>query len=174
MKKYYQINQFINALEVRLIGPDNKQVGIVSKFEALKMAREAELDLVLITQHAKPPIAKIIDFKKFKYQEQRKDRASRKGVHKVDTKQIIYTPYVAEHDFQVGVRKAQRWLKEGNSVKVIIKFVGRQITHKEFGYNLINKFAKTVEEAAKQEGVIKFERRTLTATFIPSAVKKLS
>ncbi len=171
MKRYYKINQFINAAQIRLIGPDNKQIGVVTKEEALKMARDAEMDLVAVAENAKPPVCKIIEFKKFKYQEQRKERQAKKGVKRVDTKQIMYTPFIAENDYKVGVNRALRWFKEGNRVKVIVKFVGRQITKRDFGFNLINRFAKEVETVAKMEVVPKFERRMLGTTFSPVQIK---
>ncbi len=167
MKKFYKINQFINTATVRLIGPDNKQIGVVTREEALKMAKEAEMDLVAVAENAKPPVCKIIEFKKFKYQEQRKERQAKKGIRRVDTKQIIYTPFIGENDYKVGMNRALRWFKEGNRVKVIVKFVGRQITKKEFGFNLINRFAKEVEGIAKIEAMPKFERKTLGSIFSP-------
>ncbi len=168
MKKFYRINQFITAPQVRLIGPDNKQIGVLTRDEALAKAREMELDLVEVAGNANPPVVRIIEFKKFRYLEQKKERAAKKGVKKIDTKQIIYTPFIAENDFKTGVKKAEKWLKNGDHVKVIVKFVGRQITKKDFGFNLINKFKTETQEFAKQEGPAKFEKKTLTATFSPT------
>lgn len=167
MRKFYRINQFINSPTIRLIGPDNKQIGVLTKEEALARARELEMDLVEVAGNANPPVCRIIEFKKFRYLEQKKDRTAKKGIKKIDTKQIVYTPFIAENDFNTGVKKAARWLKDGDRVKVIVKFVGRQITKKDFGFNLINKFKTETQEYAKIEGVPKFERKTLAATFIP-------
>jgi translation initiation factor IF-3 len=167
MRKFYRINQFINSPTVRLIGPDNKQIGVLTRDEALAKAREMDLDLVEVAGGANPPVVRIIEFKKFRYLEQKRDRTAKKGIKKIDTKQIIYTPFIAENDFQTGVKKATKWLKEGNHVKVIVKFVGRQITKKEFGFNLIEKFKKETAEFAKMESYPKFERKTLAATFDP-------
>lgn len=172
MRKFYRINQYINAKEIRLIGPDNKQIGVLTKEEALAKAREMEMDLVEVAGNANPPVCRIIEFKKFKYQEQKKDRQAKKGAHKIDTKQITYTPFIAENDFHTGVKKAERWLKTGDHVKVIIKFVGRQITRKEFGFSLMNKFKTETAEFAKMDSYPKFERKMLEATFSPIVVKK--
>lgn len=172
MKKFYRINQYINAREVRLIGPDNKQIGIVGKDEALRLANEAGMDLVAVSEHANPPVCKIIEFKKYKYQEQKKERLARRGVKRVDTKQIMLTPFIAEGDYKTNLNKALKWFAENNRVKVIVKFVGRQITKKEFGFNLINKFVKDTEEIAKMDGFPKFERKMLGATFNPIVSKK--
>ena len=172
MRKIYRINQFISAAQVRLIGQDNKQIGVVDKFKALEMAREQGLDLVEVASHAQPPVARIIDFKKFKYQEAKKEQAAKKGIKRVETKQIILTPFIAEGDYRTNLNKALKWFAEQNRVKVIVKFVGRQITRKEFGFNLINKFAKDVEEKAKKEGFPKMERKMLWAMFTPITTKK--
>lgn len=173
MKRFYKINQYINAREVRLIGPDNKQIGVVTRDEALRMANEAGMDLVAVAENANPPVCKIIEFKKYKYQEQKKERQARRGVKRVDTKQIMLTPFIAEGDYKTNLNKAIKWFSEQNRVKVIVKFVGRQITRKEFGFNLINRFVKEVEGKAKMDGVPKFERKMLVAIFNPMVGKKL-
>lgn len=172
MRKFYRINQYINSPTVRLIGPDNKQIGVLTRDEALAKARELELDLVEVAGGASPPVCRIIEFKKFRYLEQKKERAARKGIKKIDTKQIIYTPFIAENDFKTGVKKAERWLHDGDHVKVIVKFVGRQITKKDFGFSLIEKFKKETADFAKIESMPKFERRTLVAIFNPIGTKK--
>lgn len=172
MKKFYRINQFIQAPEVRLIGLDNKQIGILPIRTALDKAAEAGQDLVEITNKINPPICRIIDFKKFKYQEAKKERQNKKGIKKIEVKQIYFTPYTGKNDYQIGVNKSRRWLEEGNKVKSIVKFVGRQVTKKEFGYALLNNFIKDLEEISQVEQAPKFERQNIMSCILVAGGKK--
>ena len=161
--KYYRINYQIPANELRLLDETGKQIGVLSKIEALQKARELGLDIVEISANAKPPVAKLIDYKKFKYQEAKKERESRKNVRNVGIKEVRLRPFIGQHDFDTRIKQATEWLSDGNQVKVNVIFKGREITHREFGFEMMTKFitamgqVKVVREAH-------FEGKILSAT----------
>jgi len=163
--KIYRINYQITSPQIRLLDEDGKQIGIVSKIEALQKARELGLDVVEITEKATPPVAKLIDYKKFKYQEAKKDRESKKSQKNVGVKELRMRPFIGQHDFDTRAEQAKSWLAEGNQVKINVTFKGREITRKEFGFAVIKRFieacgtVRTVREAH-------MEGRILSATII--------
>jgi translation initiation factor IF-3 len=161
--KFYRINYQIPAQELRLLDETGKQIGIVSKIEALQKARELDLDIVEISANAKPPVAKLIDYKKFKYQESKKEQESKKNAKNVGVKELRIRPFIGQHDFDTRVKQAKDWLVEGNQVKINVIFKGREITRKEFGFDVLNKFVK----AAGEVKIVRephFEGKVLTAT----------
>jgi translation initiation factor IF-3 len=145
--KHYRLNYQITSAEVRLLAEDGKQIGVVSKIEALQKAQELGLDIVEIASNAKPPVAKLIDFKKFKYQEAKKERESKKSQKNVGVKEIRLRPFIGEHDFETRRKKAEGFLKEGNQVKIVVMFRGREITRKEFGFDVMKRFIAAMPEA---------------------------
>ncbi|MFC1653522.1 translation initiation factor IF-3 [Patescibacteria group bacterium] len=150
-KKFYQLNQYIKAEELRVVDQDGGQVGVLKKQEALNRAREAGLDLVVVAEKAKPPVAKIVEFAKFKYQQQQKEAAGRKKAKTVDIKEVRFTPFIAEGDYNQRIKKARKFLEGRDKVRLTVKFVGRQITRKEFGKNLLEKAVAELEDIAKVE-----------------------
>ncbi|OGG30418.1 translation initiation factor IF-3 [Candidatus Gottesmanbacteria bacterium RIFCSPLOWO2_01_FULL_46_9] len=124
---------------MRLLDEDGKQIGVVSKLEALQRAKELNIDVVEVAAKANPPVAKLIDFKKFKYQEAKKEREARKSQKNVGVKEIRLRPFIGQHDFETRVAKAQEFLKDGNQVKIVVFFRGREITRKEFGFGVMKK-----------------------------------
>jgi len=130
---------------VRLLDEDGKQIGVVSKLEALQKAKELGIDVVEIAANAKPPVAKLIDFKKFKYQEAKKERESRKNQKNVGIKEIRLRPFTGAHDFNTRVIQANNFLEDGNQVKVSVFFRGREIIRKEFGYEMMKRFTGALE-----------------------------
>jgi translation initiation factor IF-3 len=171
-KKYYKINQYITAPEIRLIDEEAKQIGIMPIAEARTMAAESGLDLVEIASLAKPPVVKLIEFAKFKYQESKKLKAEKRGIKGGDTKEIQMTPFISDNDYDTGIKKAQRFLTTGNKVKLSIKFQGRQIQRKEFGYNLITKFQTDLKDFGSPEGEAKLLGKRLLFTISPNTKKK--
>lgn len=167
MRRFYRINQYIQAKEVRVIDESGKQIGIFSKDEALFKARQKGLDLVEVAPNANPPVCKIIDFKKFKYLENKKQRAGKKKGVKQDTKEVRFTPFIAQNDFNIRIEKTKEFLKEGNKVRLTVKFVGRQITRKQFGYELLKKAIEQLKEFANVEGEPKWQGRLLTINLSP-------
>ncbi|GIW64906.1 MAG: translation initiation factor IF-3 [Patescibacteria group bacterium] len=145
-KKYYEINYQINADNLRVINEKGEQVGVMSKNEALKKAQELGLDLVLIAPHAQPPVAKIIDFKKFLYQEEKKAKEAKKGVKKSITKDINLGLFIAEGDLLRLVEKGKEFLADGNQLRINLTLKGREIAKKQMAFDLINKFLRLLGE----------------------------
>lgn len=171
-KRFYRLNYNIAAVEVRLLSEDGKQIGVVTKEEALRRARELGVDLVEIAGNAKPPVCKLIDFKKFKYQESKREREIRKKAKEVILKEIRLRPFIAEHDFQVRVQRGREFLDDGDRLKVVVAFFGREITRKEFGFEILKRFLESVNDIGDQERPPKFEGKTLVAYFSPNKAKK--
>ena len=168
--KFYRINYQITAAEVRLIDEKGSQIGIKEKVEALKLAQSENKDLVEIGPNARPPVVKIIDFKKFKYLEAKKERESKKKTKNVSVKEVRFSPFIGEHDFLTRIGQAQEFLKDGNQLKITVPFRGREITKKEFGQKII---AKAIEKLSPVAKVIKqpyFEGRVLGSILVPNKI----
>lgn len=171
-RKFYRVNERIYAPNLRVLDTEGKQIGILSRNEALAKAKEAELDLVEIAPQAKPPVAKIIDFKKFLYQEEKKRREEKRKAKVSETKEVRLGPFMNEHDLQVMVRRAREFLEAGNKVKLVVMFAGRQITHPEFGEKIIIKTVNELSEVSKVEKEKHFEGRRLISILSPERKKK--
>lgn len=167
MDKHYKLNQAINFPELRIIGPDEKQIGVLSRDEALAKAAELKMDLVLITDKAKPPIARIIDFNKFKYQQIRKERQGKKKDKSGDQKEIRFTPFIAQKDFDTRIERIKELLKAGHKVKLTVKFTGRQITRKDFGDAILNRASQALVADGTQESQPKMQGKLLWAIISP-------
>ena len=148
------------------------QLGVLPLQEALFKARQKNLDLVEVASNAKPPVCKLINFKKFKYQEDKKQRQGKKGTKKQELKEIRFTPFIAKNDFKIRIKRAQGFLKEGNKVRLTVRFLGRQITRKAFGYQLLIKANDALKEISKVESESKFQGRMLMMTLAPIQQKK--
>ncbi len=152
------INDEINASEIRLIGNDGAQLGIVSSKDALKMALNEDLDLVMIAPQATPPVCKIMDYSKYVYEQNKREKEARKNQHVVEIKEIRLSLNIDTHDFETKGGHAIKFLKSGNRVKVSIRFRGREMGHPELGLDIMKRFAdycseySTVEKPAKLEG----------------------
>ena len=139
--------------------------------EALQMAKEKGIDVVEIAGSAKPPVAKLIDFKKFKYQEAKKDRESKKGQKNVGVKEIRLRPFIGQHDFDTRVKQVQGFLADGNQVKITLFFRGREITRKEFGFEVVKRFIATLT-GAKVVREPRLEGKLLIAMVVPDKKKE--
>jgi len=166
---FYRVNWQIRAPQVRLIDEKGKQIGIFSIGDARKKAEEKGLDLVEIAPRANPPVVKLIDYNKFKYQEAKK-RQEEKKKQKGKLKEVRFTPFIGEADFDFCLKKIIKFLKKNYQVKIVIRFLGRQITKKDFGYQLIEKIAAQIAEWGKAEGKPKLVGKRLIVIFNP--VKK--
>lgn len=162
-RRFYRINSAIQARELRVLDQKGKQVGLLSREEALSKAREQEVDLVEIAPRANPPVARIIDFSKFKYLENKKKQKEKKAQKKIETKEVRLSPVIAEHDFQVRLTQAREFLDEGNPLKISIRFKGRMITRKQFGYDVMNRFIEKLKDNIKVARPAKFEGKVLVA-----------
>lgn len=139
-RKFYAINMNIDAPELRVVDAESQQVGVLSRDEALSMAREREVDLVMIAAQAKPPVAKLIDFKKFLYQEQKKAQEAKKGVKKSVVKDIKLSLFIASGDLERLEEKTRDFLKDGNQIRLNLTLKGREISKKHMGIELLNVF----------------------------------
>lgn len=169
-QKYYKINRQITAPTLRLLDEDGKQIDVLSLAEAVKLSQESGLDLVEISGSAKPPVVKLIEFSKFRYQEAKKAKAEKKGLKGGETKEIQMTPFIGLGDYDTRIKKAKEFLATGNKVKLSIKFQGRQIQKPEFGFQLVERFKNDLAEFSAQEGTAKLIGKRLLITFTP--VKK--
>jgi len=166
-RKFYKINQYINAPNIRLLSDDGKQIGIVSLNEARQQAQETGLDLVEINGNAVPPVVKLISFSKFKYQESKKLKAEKKGIKGGDLKEIQMSPFIGPGDYETMIKRSQKFLTAGNKIKLSVKFQGRQMNHQEFGHNLIAKVKTDLQDFASPEGEAKLIGKRLMLTFTP-------
>ena len=141
------INEQIRDKEVRLIGENGEQLGIMSAKDAYKMAKDAELDLVKIAPTAKPPVCKIIDYGKYKYEMLRREKEAKKKQTTVEVKEIQLSCRIDTHDFETKVKHAHRFLGDGNKVRVVVKFRGREMSHLDLGREMLEKFEQACSEA---------------------------
>jgi translation initiation factor IF-3 len=168
----YRLNQRIFASPLRVVDAEGKLVGILSKFDALKLAQEQELDLVEIAPKAKPPVAKIIDFNKFLYQQKKKKKDEKKKAKSSETKEVRLGPFMSENDLQTVIKRAREFLTEGHKLRVVLKFKGRQIVHPEFGHKIIGKLVDAVSDLSKVEREARFEGRQLVTILSVEKGKK--
>ncbi len=156
------INEQIRDREVRLVGENGEQLGIMSAFDALKMAQDKELDLVKIAPRAKPPVCKIIDYGKYRYEQVRKQKEARKKQKIVELKEVRLSPNIDANDMNTKVTAARKFLEKGNKVKVTLRFRGREMAHMQASRHILEEFAAKVEDIAVIDKAIKQEGRTLT------------
>jgi len=167
----YRINERISAPQLRVLDFEGKQIGLLSRAEALAKARELELDLVEIAGTAKPPVVKIIDFNKFLYQQSKKKQEEKKKAKVSETKEIRLGPFMSDNDIMVSVRRGREFLEEGDKIKLVLKFRGRQITHPEFGYGIMRKFTQAVAEISKVDREAHLEGKQMIALLSPERKK---
>lgn len=166
-----RINEEIRAREVRVIGSDGEQLGIMSGREAQQLAYEKHLDLVEIAPTAKPPVCRIMDYGKYRYEQQKREKESRKKQKTFDIKEVKLRPGIEEHDFNVKFKNAVRFLEDGDKVKVTIMFRGRELSHPELGEVLLNKVAAQLKEMAVVERQPKLEGKNMIMIVAPKPSK---
>ena len=155
------INEQIRDREVRLIGADGEQLGIVSSREAQKIADEAGLDLVKIAPNAKPPVCKVIDYGKYRYEQARKEKDAKKKQKTVELKEIRLSPNIEANDLNTKMNAAKKFLAKGNKVKITLRFRGREMAHMTASKHILDDFAKALEECAVVEKPAKVEGRSM-------------
>lgn len=163
----HRINNRIESREVRLIDADGQNVGVVPTRQAMIMAEEAGLDLVEISPDAKPPVAKILDYGKFKFQEQKRLAEARKKQRVIEIKEIKLRPMIDDHDFGVKMRAARRFFEEGDKVKITLRFRGREMDHQDLGYKLLLKVKAEMADVSKVELEPKPEGRQIIMILTP-------
>ena len=158
----HQINDEIRDREVRLISDTGEQLGIMSAREALAKAEEANLDLVKISPTANPPVCKLMDYGKFKFEQAKREKEARKNQRVVEIKEVRMSPGIDVNDFNVKLRNAQKFLAEGNRVKATVRFRGREMAHTDIGKKLLLKFAEDCGEVAVMDKEPKLDGRHMT------------
>ena len=166
----HQINEEIREKEVRLIDSEGQQLGIMSLQKALDAAEEKGLDLVNISPKATPPVCKIMDYGKFRFEQAKKEKEAKKNQRIVEVKEIRFSPKIDVHDFEVKARNATKFLTGGDKVKVTVRFRGREMAHTQIGMDLLKKFAETCKEVGNVEKEPKLEGRQMIMFLAP--VKK--
>jgi len=164
----YRVNEQIDARQVRLVDENGQMVGVVSLREALARAREAGLDLVEVAPNATPPVCKIMDYGKFKYEQQKKAAAARKKQKQSELKEIKMRPTIDENDFQVKMRKVREFLEEGDKVKITMRFRGREVTHPEIAMQVMERVREDVAELAKVEQMPRLEGQQMIMVLAPA------
>jgi translation initiation factor IF-3 len=168
----YRVNQEIRVKEVRLIGPKGENLGVVAIQDAMRIAREAELDLVEVAANAEPPVCRVMNFGKFLYEKTKKEREARKAQTKIDVKEIRLRPKTNEHHRGFKVRDARRWLQEGNKVKVRIRFRGREIDYVDLALQDLKEVAEELGDLSEVEVPPAMEGRSVLMVLTPTKGKK--
>ncbi len=163
-KNDYMINEQIRDKEVRVIGANNEQLGIMTSKEAMALAQEAGLDLVKIAPTATPPVCRVIDYSKFRYEQARKEKENRKKQKTTETKEVHLSPNIADNDLTTKANQARQFLSKGNKVKVQLRFRGREMAHQENGMEIIMAFCQKLEDVATIDKAPKMEGRNLVVT----------
>lgn len=168
----HQLNEEIQDKELRVIGEDGAQLGIMSAEAALALAEEQDLDLVKISPNAVPPVCKIMDYGKFRFDQMKKEKEAKKNQHVVEIKEVRMSPGIDTNDFNTKVRSAQKFLKEGNRVKVSVRFRGREMAHTNLGEDLLVKFGEDCSEIATVDKNPKLEGRFMSMFLSPKDQSK--
>jgi translation initiation factor IF-3 len=166
-KSFIRINERIRAREIRVIDENGVQLGILPPFEALKTARERGLDLVEVSPTAVPPVCRIQDYGRFLYEKEKSERAARKRQKVITIKEVKFSVTVDEHDYQTKKNQVNRFLAEGDKVKASLRFRGRQMAHRELGYNIINRLIQDIGDAGTVEFMPRMEGTILHAILAP-------
>lgn len=164
-----RVNRQIRISPVRVITPDGEQAGIIPIERAMEMAEELGLDLVEVAPMARPPVCRIMDYGKYKYEEQRQAREARKRQHHVQIKEVKMRPGIEDHDFEFKTRHARRFLEEGNKVKLTMMFRGRQMAHPEFGRQVLDRVSTMLQDVSKVEQHPQLEGRSMVMVLAPTA-----
>lgn len=167
-----KVNREIRAPKVRVISPTGEQVGVISLHEALAKAEEAGLDLVEIVPGSNPPVCKIMNYGKFRYDQTKREKESKKSQHQVKIKEIKLKPNIDLHDLETKTRHARDFIAKGNKVKVTCTFRGREMVHPEIGEKLVRKICDDLEDVATSEAPLKMLGRILTVVLAPGSKKK--
>lgn len=167
----HKINHEIKQSELRVVDSEGKMLGVIPREEALRMAEEKECDLVEIAPQAVPPVCKVIDYGKFLYELQKKEKLQKKNQAQQQMKEIRFKWRTAAHDFNFKVKHARSFIEEGNKVKASVMFRGREITHHEIGKELLTKFIAAMEDVAKIDQQLRFEGKNLSVVMAPDKNK---
>jgi translation initiation factor IF-3 len=169
-EKQIRVNERIRIPQIRLIGLEGEQIGVMPTRQALALAFEKGFDLVEISPNAKPPVCRIMDFGKYKYELSKKAKASKKKQHFHHLKEMHFRPKTEEHDYQFKLKHIKEFLLSGNKVKASVEFRGREMAHQEFGQRIVKRLEEDLKEVALVEQSSKMEGSSLSITFTPKSV----
>ena len=161
------MNDRIRCPEIRLIGAEGENLGVVTPERGMELAEQAELDLVEISPNATPPVCKIMDFGKFKYEQQKRESEARKNQKVIEVKEVKFRPNTDTHDYEVKMRNVVKFLEKGDKVKVTLRFRGREMAHQNLGRELLERVAEDVKELGKVENMPKMEGRQMVMMIGP-------
>ena len=167
----HELNENIGDKEIRLIGSAGEQLGIMSPTQALQIAEEQNLDLVKISPQATPPVCKLMNYGKFRFEQSKREKEARKNQHVVEIKEIRMSPGIDVGDFNTKLRNAQKFIADGNRVKVSVRFRGREMAHTDIGRDLLNRFAEECAGIANLDRPAKLEGRMMSIFLSPKAGK---
>jgi translation initiation factor IF-3 len=170
-ERKHRLNREITALEVRLNGPENEPLGIVSIQDALRLSAEHDVDLVEIAPTAQPPVCRLMDYGKFKYQEQKKAAEAKAKQHVIDVKEVKFRPGTDEGDYNIKMRNLRRFLEDGDKGKVTLRFRGREITHQDIGMRLLERIRDELADVSLVEHMPKLEGRQMIMVLAPKKKK---
>ncbi|WP_132252667.1 translation initiation factor IF-3 [Natranaerovirga pectinivora] len=161
------INEQIRDKEVRLVGEEGEQLGIMSSRDAMALAKEQNLDLVKIAPQANPPVCKIVDYGKYKYEQTRREKDARKNQKVISVKEVRLSPNIEQNDINTKIKQASKFLEKGDKVKVTVRFRGRELAHTAVGKEILNEFAESLSEIAQVEKPAKMEGRFMVMFLMP-------
>ena len=164
------VNESIKAKEVRVIGPDGEQIGIMSSDNALRTAYDKGLDLILISPNAQPPVCRIADYGRYRYEQEKREKEAKKKQNIIEVKEVQLSCRIETHDFETTVKHAMRFLGEGNKVKVVLRFRGREMSHQEIGKEILERFREAVSESGTVDKAPNLEGKLMT--MIVNPIKK--
>lgn len=173
ISKEHMINEEIRAKEVRVVGANGEQIGVVSLREALQLAADANMDLVNVAPTAKPPVCRIMDYGKFRYEQQKKEKEARKNQKVVDIKEVRFSANIDEHDYQTKLRNVVKFLKDQDKVKCSVRFRGREIAHSAIGQKVLERVAAETQEIGTVERKPKLEGRSMIMIISPKDPKDM-
>lgn len=171
ISKEMNVNEKIRAREVRLIDANGDQLGVKSRDEALEIAQKRELDLVLVAPGAKPPVCRIMDYGKYRYEQQKKEREARRKQRVINVKEVRFSPGIGDHDFNTKLRNARKFIENGDKVKASVRFRGRAITHKDLGREVLERLAEELKDIADVESRARMEGRQMFMMLAPTSEK---
>lgn len=165
------VNEAIHDREVLVIGSDGTQLGVMSRHDALQKAYDEDLDLLCVAPNAQPPVCKIIDYGRYRFEQQKKEREAKKNQQAAEMKSLRVSPVIDQHDFDTKVKRAKEWLSDGQKVKIDMRFRGRMITRQEVGKQVLDKFTEQVSDVADVTKPPMLEGNTMSVTFSPKKGK---
>ena len=170
-ERKHRLNREIQAPEVRLSGPDNEPIGVVSLAEALRMAGDLDVDLVEIASTANPPVCRLVDYGKFKYQEQKRAAEAKAKQTVIEIKEVKFRPGTDDGDYNIKLRNIRRFLADGDKCKITLRFRGREITHQQLGMDLLNRLRDDLGDTIQMESFPKLEGRQMIMMIAPARKK---